>query len=145
QVINDNGGSQQTKDFTLSVNGTQATPNSFSGNPDGQSVSILPGPYEVKINNFTGYKPTLSAGCRGIIGSGETRECVVTLDDIDYADTSNELTDTIDNFTSNNLTSNNLTSNNLTSNNLTSNNLTSNNLTSNNLTSNNLTSNNLTS
>ena len=145
QVINDNGGSQQTKDFTLSVNGTQATPNSFSGNPDGQSVSIQPGPYEVKINNFTGYKPTLSAGCSGIIGSGETRECVVTLDDIDYADTSNQLTDTIDKFTSNNLTSNNLTSNNLTSNNLTSNNLTSNNLTSNNLTSNNLTSNNLTS
>ena len=145
QVINDNGGSQQTKDFIVSVNGTQATPNSFFGNPDGQSVSIQPGPYEVKINNFTGYKPTLSAGCSGIIGSGETRECVITLDDIDYADTSNQLTNSIDKFTSNNLTSNNLTSNNLTSNNLTSNNLTSNNLTSNNLTSNNLTSNNLTS
>ena len=139
QVINDNGATKQTKDFIVSVNGTQATPHSFAGNPDGQSVSIERGSYEVKINNFTGYKTTLSAGCKGIIGLGDNRECVVTLDDIDPANTSNELTNTIDNFPSNNLTSNNLTSNNLTSNNLTSNNLTSNNLTSNNLTSNNLT------
>ncbi|MGZ5500591.1 MAG: hypothetical protein ACXWEW_05535, partial [Nitrososphaeraceae archaeon] len=110
QVINDNGATKQTKDFIVSVNGTQATPHSFAGNPDGQSVSIERGSYEVKINNFTGYKTTLSAGCKGIIGLGDNRECVVTLDDIDPANTSNELTNTIDNFTSNNLTSNNLTS-----------------------------------
>jgi hypothetical protein len=134
QVINDNGGTNETKDFIISVNGNQATPNSFSGNPDGQSVSLQPGTYEVKINNFSGYKTTLSAGCKGIIGSGDNLECVITFDDINPATPSNELLNTIDNQTSNNLTSNNLTSNNLTSNNLTSNNLTSNNLTSNNLT-----------
>ncbi|HKO40964.1 MAG TPA: discoidin domain-containing protein, partial [Nitrososphaeraceae archaeon] len=144
QVINDNGGTKQTKDFIISVNGTQATPNSFPGNPDGQSVSLQPGSYEVKISNFSGYKTTLSAGCKGVIDSGDNLECVITFDDINPVTSSNELKNSIDNMTSNNLTSNNLTSNNLTSNNLTSNNLTSNNLTSNNLTSNNLTSNNLT-
>ena len=144
QVINDNGGTNQTKDFVISVNGSQATPNSFPGNPDGQSVSLQPGTYQVKINNLSGYKATFSAGCKGIIGSDNNIECVITLDDMDPAKSSNESLKTIDNLTSNNLTSNNLTSNNLTSNNLTSNNLTSNNLTSNNLTSNNLTSNNLT-
>ncbi len=144
QVINDNGGTNQTKDFIISINGSQATPNSFPGNPDGQSVSLQPGTYQVTINNFSGYKATFSAGCKGIIGSDDNIECVITLDDMDPATPSNESLNTIDNLTSNNLTSNNLTSNNLTSNNLTSNNLTSNNLTSNNLTSNNLTSNNLT-
>jgi len=124
QVINDNGGTKQTKDFIISVNGSQATPNSFPGNPDGQSVSLQTGPYEVKINNFTGYKTTLSAGCKGIIGSGDNIECVITLDDMDPTKPSKELLNTTDNLTSNNLTSNNLTSNNLTSNNLTSNNLT---------------------
>ncbi len=124
QVINDNGATKQTKDFIISVNGSQATPNSFPGNPDGQSVSLQTGPYEVKINNFTGYKTTLSAGCKGIIGSGDNIECVITLDDMDPTKPSKELLNTTDNLTSNNLTSNNLTSNNLTSNNLTSNNLT---------------------
>ncbi|MGH9982156.1 MAG: discoidin domain-containing protein, partial [Nitrososphaeraceae archaeon] len=134
QVINDNGGTNQTKDFIISINGSQATPNSFPGNPDGQSVSLQPGTYQVKINNFSGYKATFSAGCKGIIGSDDHIECVITLDDMDPATPYNESLNTIDNLTSNNLTSNNLTSNNLTSNNLTSNNLTSNNLTSNNLT-----------
>ncbi|HEX6647076.1 MAG TPA: discoidin domain-containing protein [Nitrososphaeraceae archaeon] len=124
QVINDNGATKQTKDFIISVNGSQTTPNSFPGNPDGQSVSLQTGPYEVKINNFTGYKTTLSAGCKGIIGSGDNIECVITLDDMDPTKPSKELLNTTDNLTSNNLTSNNLTSNNLTSNNLTSNNLT---------------------
>jgi hypothetical protein len=129
QVINDNGGTKQSKDFIISVNGSQATPNSFPGNPDGQSVSLQPGSYEVKINNASGYKTTSSAGCKGIIDSGDNIECVMTFDDINPLIPSNELTKSTDNLTSNNLTSNNLTSNNLTSNNLTSNNLTSNNLT----------------
>ncbi len=109
QVINDNGGTKQTKDFIISVNGSQATPNSFPGNPDGQSVSLQTGPYEVKINNFTGYKTTLSAGCKGIIGSGDNIECVITLDDMDPTKTSKELLNNTYNLTSNNLTSNNLT------------------------------------
>ncbi|HEX2487487.1 MAG TPA: discoidin domain-containing protein [Nitrososphaeraceae archaeon] len=109
QVINDNGGTNQTKDFIISINGSQATPNSFPGNPDGQSVSLQPGTYQVKINNFSGYKATFSAGCKGIIGSDDNIECVITLDDMDPATPYNESLNTIDNLTSNNLTSNNLT------------------------------------
>ncbi len=96
QVINNNGGNKQTKDFAVLVNGTQPTPNSFPGNPDGQYVSIQPGNYEIQIKNFTGYETTLSAGCKGTIGSGEKRDCVITLDDMDPANISNELTNTID-------------------------------------------------
>ena len=109
QVINDNGGTNETKDFIISVNGSQATPNSFPGNPDGQSVSLHPGTYEVKINNFSEYKTTLSAGCQGIIDSGDNIECVITFDDINPVTQSDKLTNTIGNLTSNNLTSNNLT------------------------------------
>jgi hypothetical protein len=96
QVINNNGGNKQTKDFALLVNGTQPTPNSFIGNPDGQYVSIKPGKYEIQIKNFTDYETTLSAGCKGTIDSGENRDCVITLDDKDPANISNELTNTID-------------------------------------------------
>ena len=114
QVINNNGGNKQTKDFVVLVNGSQPTPNSFPGNPDGQYVSIQPGNYEVQIKNFTEYETTLSAGCKGTIGSGENRDCVITLDDIDPSNISNELTNTIDlPSTANNLsttTANNLPS-----------------------------------
>ena len=96
QVINNNGGNKQTKDFAVLVNGTQPTPNSFPGNPDGQYVSIQPGNYEIQIKNFTDYETTLSAGCKGTIDSGENRDCVITLDDKDPANISNELTNTID-------------------------------------------------
>jgi len=96
QVINNNGGNKQTKDFAVLVNGTQPTPNSFPGNPDGQYVSIQPGNYEIQINNFTDYETTLSAGCKGTIGSGDNRDCVITLNDKDPANVSNELTNTID-------------------------------------------------
>ena len=96
QVINNNGGNKQTKDFAVLVNGTQPTPNSFIGNPDGQYVSIKPGKYEIQIKNFTDYETTLSAGCKGTIDSGENRDCVITLDDKDPANISNELTNTID-------------------------------------------------
>ncbi len=96
QVINNNGGNKQTKDFAVLVNGTQPTPNSFPGNPDGQYVSLQPGNYEIQIKNFTDYENTLSAGCKGIIDYGENRDCVITLDDKDPANISNELTNTID-------------------------------------------------
>jgi hypothetical protein len=145
QVINNNGGNKQTKDFVVLINGTQPTPNSFPANPDGQYVSIQPGNYEIQIKNITEYETTLSAGCKGTIGSGENRDCVITLDDIDPAKISDELTNTIDlpPTTANNLstiTANNLST--ITANNLST--ITSNNLST--ITSNNLltiTSNNL--
>ncbi|MGE0242813.1 MAG: discoidin domain-containing protein, partial [Nitrososphaeraceae archaeon] len=81
QVINDNGGNKQSKDFDIIVNGTQPTPKSFPGNPDGEYVSLQPGNYDIQIANSSEYETTLSAGCTGKIGLGENRECVITLDD----------------------------------------------------------------
>ncbi|MDQ2685650.1 MAG: discoidin domain-containing protein, partial [Thermoproteota archaeon] len=96
QVINNNGGNKQTKDFVVLVNGTQPTPNSFSGNPDGQYVSIQPGGYEINLENNTEYETILSAGCNGTISSGENIDCIITLDDKDPSNLSNELSNTID-------------------------------------------------
>jgi hypothetical protein len=104
QVINNNGGNKQTKDFVVLVNGTQPTPNSFSGNPDGQYVSIQPGRYEINLENNTEYETILSAGCNGTISSGENIDCIITLDDKDPSNLSNELSNTIDlPFTDSNL------------------------------------------
>jgi Concanavalin A-like lectin/glucanases superfamily/F5/8 type C domain len=96
QVINNNGGNKQTKDFVVLVNGTQPTPASFSGNPDGQYVSIQGGHYEIHIKNNTEYETTLSPGCKGTISSGENKDCIITLDDKDPSNLSNELSKTID-------------------------------------------------
>jgi hypothetical protein len=82
KVINNDGGDKQPKDFNISVTGMQAIPNSFSGNPDGQIVSLKPGDYSVNVSQSLGYKTIYSAGCVGVVGPGESKDCVITLDDI---------------------------------------------------------------
>jgi len=82
KVINNNGGDKQPKDFNISVTGMQAIPNSFSGNPDGQIVSLKPGDYSINVSQSLGYKTIYSAGCVGVVGPGESKDCVITLDDI---------------------------------------------------------------
>ncbi|MDR4511253.1 MAG: discoidin domain-containing protein [Nitrososphaeraceae archaeon] len=82
KVINNDGGDKQPKDFNISVTGIQATPSSFLGNPDGQVVSLKAGNYNVTISESIGYKAIYSAGCSGTIGAGDSKDCVITLDDI---------------------------------------------------------------
>jgi hypothetical protein len=82
KVINNNGGDKQPKDFNISVTGMQAIPNSFSGNPDGQIVSLKPGDYSVNVSQSLGYKTIYSAGCVGVVEPGESKDCVITLDDV---------------------------------------------------------------
>ncbi|MFB5599068.1 MAG: discoidin domain-containing protein [Nitrososphaeraceae archaeon] len=82
KVINNDGGDKQPKDFNIAVTGIQPNPNSFIGNPDGQVVSLKPGNYTINASQLMGYKAIYSAGCSGIVGAGDSKDCVITLDDI---------------------------------------------------------------
>jgi len=80
-VVNDNGGTAVSGDFTMNVTGTNATPNSFAGSSTGTSVILDPGSYSVDESAMTGYTKTLGAGCFGTIAADETKNCTITNDD----------------------------------------------------------------
>jgi len=81
-VVNDNGGSAVTADWTVTVTGTNPSPATFAGAPaPGATVALDPGAYEVGATGPSGYSTTLSADCIGTIAAGETKTCAITSDD----------------------------------------------------------------
>jgi uncharacterized surface anchored protein len=83
KVVNDDGGTAQPGDFTLTVTGSTPRPASFHGDPTGVSVTLLPGPYSVaETAGPAGYAAAMSEGCAGSIALGETKTCAVTNDDV---------------------------------------------------------------
>jgi hypothetical protein len=82
-VINDNGGTALASSFTMSVTGTDVSPNSFPGEESpGTMVGLDAGSYSVGETGPSGYTRTDSADCAGTISIGETKTCTVTNDDI---------------------------------------------------------------
>jgi hypothetical protein len=82
-VVNDNGGSANAANFTLSVTGTSPTPASFPGaESPGTTVTLGPGSYNVSETGPGGYTGSFSADCSGTIAAGETKTCTVTNDDV---------------------------------------------------------------
>jgi len=81
-VINNNGGNLSAANFTIHVNGTNATPSAFPGSASGTNVTLNPGSYNVTEDSVSGYTTSFSANCTGTILSGETRSCTITNDDI---------------------------------------------------------------
>lgn len=81
-VINNSGGSLTPNDFTMTVSGNSASPASFRGSSGGVTVALNPGSYNADILSATNYGRTRSSDCSGSIGAGETRSCVITLDDL---------------------------------------------------------------
>ncbi|KKS71586.1 MAG: hypothetical protein UV42_C0024G0008 [Candidatus Magasanikbacteria bacterium GW2011_GWE2_42_7] len=82
-VINDNGGTATSSDFTLNVTGTNVSTSSFAGSATGVDVTLDAGTYEVAESIVpTGYSQTASADCSGTIAFGETKTCTITNDDI---------------------------------------------------------------
>jgi YVTN family beta-propeller protein len=79
QVINKGGGDKKPSDFTITVNGNNPTPSSFTGSSSGTTVQLSPGKYKVtEPGPTTNYNSTLSNGCSGTIREGETNECTIT-------------------------------------------------------------------
>ncbi|HET6594988.1 MAG TPA: hypothetical protein VFG81_05165 [Anaerolineales bacterium] len=83
-VVNDNGGTAQAGDFSMTVNGTNVQPSaSFPGaEAPGTTVTLNAGSYSVSETNVTGYTSDGgSAGCSGAIANGETKTCTFTNND----------------------------------------------------------------
>jgi hypothetical protein len=82
-VVNDNGGDNVAADFTMSINGINASGgNSFAGSESGINKNVNPGTYNVTESSVTGYTQTsASADCTGTIALGETKTCTITNDD----------------------------------------------------------------
>jgi len=82
-VVNDNGGTATSSDFTLSVAGINVSTSSFFGSAVGVDVTLDAGTYEVTEPVVpTGYSQTGSGDCSGTIAVGETKTCTITNDDI---------------------------------------------------------------
>ena len=83
-VINDNGGTAVAGNFTMSVTGTNASPNSFPGvESPGTEVTLDAGSYSVSESALAGYTSDGgSVDCAGTIANGETKTCTFTNDDI---------------------------------------------------------------
>ncbi len=103
EVINDNGLSGVSSDFTINVeytapkNGdtaytmamtqmayviipTMAT-TSFPGNASGTEMTVGPGDYSVTEETYDNYDTTYSEDCTGTILAGQTRTCTITNND----------------------------------------------------------------
>jgi len=82
-VINDNGGSKNSSDFTMHINGTSVGVGvSFAGadNP-GVNTSVNAGIFTVTEDSVAGYASNASGDCSGSIALGQTKTCTITNDD----------------------------------------------------------------
>ena len=79
QVVNEGGGDKKPSDFTITVNGNNPIPSSFTGSSSGTTVQLSTGKYKVTESGPTSnYNSTLSNGCSGTIREGEPNECTIT-------------------------------------------------------------------
>ncbi|MCU0653204.1 MAG: hypothetical protein MUD10_03005, partial [Candidatus Pacebacteria bacterium] len=81
-VVNDNGGTAQAADFTMSVTGVNVFNPSFAGSEAGTTVYLDAGNYNVTEAGPAGYAVTYGADCtNGTLAIGQTKTCTVTNDD----------------------------------------------------------------
>jgi hypothetical protein len=84
QVVNDNGGTRHAGDFTIAINGVNASGgNSFAGSATGVTKTITTfGAYSVTESTVPGYElKNASTGCSGTIAAGDMKVCLLTNDD----------------------------------------------------------------
>ena len=86
-IINDNGGTKASSDFTVNIVGkivgksfilgsVQAVPS-----PEIKIVSMQEGNYSLFLSNIQGYKASFQNECQGDIKPGEVKTCLITLND----------------------------------------------------------------
>jgi len=81
-VVNDNGGTATSSDFTLSLNNNGSTTSSFVGSSIGTTLVVNSGSYSVTEATSSTYNATFSTDCSGTMLGGETKTCTVINDDI---------------------------------------------------------------
>ncbi len=81
-VINDDGGTADASNFSISVCCNNPSPSYFQGSENGTDVKIGPGFYNV-YENYWGqdYMQSYSSDCNGQINLGENKTCTITNDD----------------------------------------------------------------
>lgn len=83
QVVNDNGGTKTSADFTMNVSGSNVSSSSFAGaDTPGTTITLDAGGYNVTEIGPAGYNASLSTNCSGTIAIGEGTTCTITNDDI---------------------------------------------------------------
>jgi hypothetical protein len=81
-VVNDDGGTKQPADFTITATGTDISAGSFAGlAAPGTALTLDAGGYAVTQTPPAGYVASYSPQCAGTIAIGEERTCTVTNDD----------------------------------------------------------------
>ena len=80
KVINNNAGTNNPSDFTITVTGNSPSPNTFPGNSreGGTTVSLKPSSYKVTETGPSGYTSSFSSDCSGQINAGQNRACIIT-------------------------------------------------------------------
>lgn len=82
-VVNDNGGTAVSADFTMNVTATNPSDTSFPGAvAPGTTITLDAGAYSVSETGPSGYASSFSTDCSGSIAVGETKTCTVTNNDI---------------------------------------------------------------
>ncbi len=80
-VVNDNGGTLVSSNFTMNVSGVNPDLSSFPGSSNGTLVTLDPGDYSVTENAVSGYMGSFSTDCSGTLVAGDNKICTVTNDD----------------------------------------------------------------
>jgi hypothetical protein len=80
-VINDNGGTKSSSDFTITVTNKGASLPPFPGSAAGTDVTLSAGTFSVDEAAVTGYTKSAAVGCSGTLALAETRTCTITNDD----------------------------------------------------------------
>lgn len=84
-VINNNGGLATASDLTVSITpGANPNPATFVGAGTGTLATLIADAgYSVSVTNLANYSETLDSNCSSVTGiaEGETRTCVITVDD----------------------------------------------------------------
>jgi hypothetical protein len=82
-VVNDDGGTASSADFTMDVTGTSVSDPHFAGTAAGKTVTLNSGSYSVdESGGPSGYAKSLSANCAGTIAIGQEKTCTITNNDI---------------------------------------------------------------
>jgi hypothetical protein len=84
-VINNDGGTASSSDFTMVVDGNYPLPSAFQGSESGTNVTIYEGDYYVWEYGRPDYSQSNSNDCSGYISGGEIKTCTITNDDMQPA------------------------------------------------------------
>jgi hypothetical protein len=82
-VVNDDGGTAVSSDFTMQVTATNPSQSSFPGaDTPGVTITLDAGTYSVTESGPSGYAASFSADCTGSIAAGDHKTCTITNNDI---------------------------------------------------------------